>query len=149
MYDNTYHYSAQVLAKYDNPGLARSIWGEGKEGKTWQYTYFLTKLKEVHRHVSELAGYLNASYFGFTKISDEKLNAIAGEYGSVEEFVDRAIEQTAHGNASDLGAVLSWVRNLRTQASPDGRTGPCLRIALDPTSVGTVDVHEPELTPLV
>jgi hypothetical protein len=94
VYDNTYRYAARVLAKYDNPDLARSVWGEGKDGKTWQFMYLLTEPREINRHVSELAGYLNASYFGFTKISDEKLDAIAAKYGSVEEFVDRAIEQT-------------------------------------------------------
>jgi integrase len=56
--------------------------------------YFLTEPRKINKHVSELAGKLNASYFGFTKISDEKLDAIAAEYGSFEEFVDRAIERT-------------------------------------------------------
>jgi hypothetical protein len=75
VYDNAYRYAARVLAKYDNPELASSVWGEGEEGKTWQYMYFLTEPREINTHVSELAGYLNASYFGFTKISDKKLDA--------------------------------------------------------------------------
>ena len=79
VYDNTYHYAARVLAKHDNPDLARAVWGEGEGGRTWRYMYFLTKPKEINRHVPELAGSLNASYFGFTKISDEKLEAIAAE----------------------------------------------------------------------
>jgi hypothetical protein len=94
VYDNAYRYAARVLAKYDNLDLARSVWGEGGGGKTWRYMYFLTKPRETNRHVSELAGKLNASYFGFTKIADQRLDAIAAEHGSVEEFVDRAIKQT-------------------------------------------------------
>src|SRR5215212_562122 len=62
VYDNTYRYAARVLAKYDNPDLASSVWGKGEGGKTWQYMYFLTEPREINRHVSELAGYLNASY---------------------------------------------------------------------------------------
>src|SRR5215218_4955093 len=58
VYDNTYRYAAWVLAKYDNPDLARSVWGAGKDGETWQYMYFLTEPREINRHVSELAGYL-------------------------------------------------------------------------------------------
>jgi hypothetical protein len=29
VYDNTYHYAARVLAKHDNPDLARTVWGKG------------------------------------------------------------------------------------------------------------------------
>jgi hypothetical protein len=34
VYDNTYRYAARVLAKYDNPDLASSVWGGGEGGKT-------------------------------------------------------------------------------------------------------------------
>lgn len=38
--------------------------------------------KELNRHVSELADYLNAAYFGFTKIADERFSMIATTNGS-------------------------------------------------------------------
>jgi hypothetical protein len=99
VYDNAYHYVARVLAKYDNRELATSVWGSNPKGQTWQCMYFLTKPEKVYRHASELANYLNAGYFGFTQIHERKLRTIADEYGSVEEFVKRAIEQTDHGSA--------------------------------------------------
>src|SRR5215213_8589745 len=92
VYDNAYRYAARVLAKYDNTDLARSVWGEGEDGRTWRYMYFLTKPRETNRRISEFADYLNAAYFGFTRISDEKLEAIATAYRSVEVLVDRMVE---------------------------------------------------------
>jgi hypothetical protein len=133
VYDNAYRYTARVLAKYDNPDLAKSVWGEGEGGNTWRYMYFLTQPRKTDRYVSEFADHLNVAYFGFTKISDEKLDAIATSYGSVEEFVDRIIDQhTEDDNVSALRTVLSWIRNLRTQVSPDGRFHykPLLLLAL-------------------
>lgn len=94
--------------------------GEGERGRTWRYMYFLTKPIKINRHVSALAKYLNAAYFGFTKISDNRLSAIAAEYGSIDQFIDRAFD-LGNDDSTALEAVLSWIRNLRTQASPDGR----------------------------
>jgi hypothetical protein len=87
VYGNTYHYVARVLATYNNERFARRVWGEDEGGETWEYMYFLTEPLEVDRHVSEFEGYLNAVYRGFTRISDEQLDAILGDYGSVDRFI--------------------------------------------------------------
>ena len=87
VYANTYHYVAQVLAKYENERFARRVWGEDADGKTWKYMYFLTEPLEVHRHVSELADYLNAEYRGFTRISDTKVDEILNDFGSIDNFI--------------------------------------------------------------
>ena len=91
MFGNTYHYVARVLAKYNNERFARRVWGEDEDGDTWEYMYFLTEPLEVHRHVSEFEGYLNAVYRGFTRISDRQLGAILDDYGSIEGLVEEII----------------------------------------------------------
>jgi hypothetical protein len=122
VYDSTYHYVAQVLAKHDNRELAEAVWGTNEQGQTWQLMYFLTEPREIDLPLSELANHLHRRYQGFTRISDERLDAIAEEYGSVEEFVDQVVNKGVNSdNESALKAVLSWIRNLRTQVSPDGR----------------------------
>jgi len=50
------------------------------------YIYFLTKPIEISRHVSQFENHLHKRYQGFTRISDERLQAIAEEYGSVEQY---------------------------------------------------------------
>lgn len=86
-YDNTYHWVARVLAKYDNEKFARAIWGDNGNDKTWQYMYFLSKPQKIEVPVSEYKGVLNAQYQGFTRIGDERLANIISEYGSVDNFI--------------------------------------------------------------
>jgi hypothetical protein len=69
VYDGFYHYVARVLAKYDNPECAESIWGTNDEGQTWRYMYFLTEPIEIYQPLFEFEGYLNSTYRGFTRIS--------------------------------------------------------------------------------
>lgn len=91
VYDNSYHYVAQVLMKYENENLARAVWGEDENGNTWQYIYFLTKPTAVNLSVVDLIGFLNSGYMGFTKISDEKIANIIDKFGSVESFIDQKV----------------------------------------------------------
>src|SRR5215217_783509 len=92
VYDNTYRYVARVLAKYDNPQFAEAVWGYDDDGRTWKYMYFLTRPMEVDRYVSEFENHLHKSYRGFTRISDERLEAIAEEYESVEQFINLLLD---------------------------------------------------------
>ena len=43
VFDSTYQYVAQVVAKFENQKFTKEVWGETDEGKTWQLMYFLTK----------------------------------------------------------------------------------------------------------
>ena len=64
--------------------------------------YFLTKPFEVHRHVSELADYLNAEYRGFTRISDRKLDEIAAAYGTTDAFIRDVLDYKGEGLPTQL-----------------------------------------------
>jgi hypothetical protein len=102
VYDNTYHYVARALAKYENEMFARRVWGEDENGKTWKYMYFLTKPLKVSRHVSELADYLNAEYRGFTRISDVKLDEIAEAYETIDAFIRDVLDYQGEGIPTQL-----------------------------------------------
>lgn len=102
MYGNTYHYVARVLAKYNNERFARRVWGEDEGGETWEYMYFLTEPLEVERHVSEFEGYLNAVYRGFTRISDDRLDAILDDYGSIEGLIKEILDYQDEGLPTQL-----------------------------------------------
>src|SRR5205823_3310813 len=79
---------ARVVAKYDNAKFATDIWGHDPDGETWSLMYFLTRPIETDVSVSALSSYLNASYRGFTWISDEKVEDIEQKYGSLDKFIE-------------------------------------------------------------
>jgi putative restriction endonuclease len=103
VYGNAYHYASRVLAKYDNWRFAQRVWDTNHEGKTWQYMYFLTKPVEVYGRVPALGEYLNQAYLGFTRISNEKVDEILNDFGSVDNFIHEMLGgpesgvSTAHG----------------------------------------------------
>jgi 5-methylcytosine-specific restriction endonuclease McrA len=101
-YNNTYHYVARVLAKYDNQRFARRIWGEDEDGKTWEYMYFLTKPIKVDQPLYEFEGYLHSRYQGFTRISNERLTEIAEDFGTIEGFVQEILEYDGEGLPNEL-----------------------------------------------
>src|SRR5437868_472581 len=57
VYNSTYRFVAEVIAKYDNPNFAREVWGTDPRGRTWNLMYFLTKPQPVSVPVSSLAEY--------------------------------------------------------------------------------------------
>lgn len=94
VYGNRYHFLSSVIGKLDNPGLASRIWGQDEDGNTWQYMYLLSRPQRVAIDVMRepVVNYLNKGYRGFTRISDEKVQAILKAYGSLDRFVQQVFE---------------------------------------------------------
>jgi len=91
VYDSHYHFLSTVHGKINNEALAKEIWGE-ENGKTWQLMYFLSKpLPPVNGPIPlfNLENYLNQRYLGFSKISDEKLNNINNQFGSIHTYLSQ------------------------------------------------------------
>lgn len=90
VYDNRYHFISTVLAKLHAPALASRIWGVDDEGKTWEYMYLLSQPREVDVGVFDepVVSYLSKGYRGFTQISEEKLDRIQNEFGSIDGFAE-------------------------------------------------------------
>jgi 5-methylcytosine-specific restriction endonuclease McrA len=102
VYDATYRYVARVLAKYDNPKRAESIWGTNDERQTWRYMYFLSEPIEIYQPLYEFEGHLNSSYRGFTRISDPRLDEIEEDYGSLDDFINEILEREDPNLPKDL-----------------------------------------------
>ena len=77
VFDSTYQYVAQVVAKFENQKFAKEVWGETEEGKTWQLMYFLTKPVAISIKTSDLTDFLSKGYMGFSRIGEDKVSIIA------------------------------------------------------------------------
>jgi len=98
-----YHYAARVIAKYNRRQFAKRLWGTKDGGETWKYMYFLTEPDEVDGHVLDTASYLRRGYFGFTKISDENVNQILSDFGSVDNFIHKRLNGPESGVGTKRG----------------------------------------------
>jgi hypothetical protein len=88
VFESTYQYVAQVVAKFDNQKFAKEIWGETDDGKTWQLMYFLTKPIAISIKTSDLSDFLSKGYMGFSRIGEDKVSLIEKTFGSVQKFIE-------------------------------------------------------------
>ncbi|SMC23755.1 AAA domain (dynein-related subfamily) [Desulfacinum hydrothermale DSM 13146] len=91
VYNKTYQYVAEVLKKTRNEKCARELWGSDADGKTWELMYFLSKPRKIQIPVQNLSRYLNRSYRGFTKISQDKVQNIIKEFGDLKNFINKQL----------------------------------------------------------
>jgi MoxR-like ATPase len=97
VFEHHYRYAAQVIAKYDNESFANDVWGRDPDGRTWSLMYFLTAPRATDVSVSALSNHLNSNYMGFFRISDEKVDGIEQEYGSVDRFMETELMSAEDG----------------------------------------------------
>jgi len=94
VYDGFYHYAMQVKGKYENEELAKKVWGTNENNETWKFMYFLKRPQIPNIGpvpLIQLQSYLNRRYQGFWKISDEKIDRIENEFGSIEKFIEQMV----------------------------------------------------------
>ncbi|WP_200828610.1 AAA family ATPase [Caballeronia choica] len=82
-----YRFVAKVLYKVDSINLARALWGQTDDGKTWQYIFFLSKPTPVEIPLSALTAYLPKQFFGFARVGDDNHSKILSAFDSLDEFV--------------------------------------------------------------
>lgn len=87
VYGSTYRYIARVTAKLENADLARAIWGELPDGKTWQHMFLLTKPLPIQQKVIDHKDYLASNYQGFSKAGPDTLKSIERQFGSIDAFI--------------------------------------------------------------
>lgn len=93
-----YRFVAKVVHKLDTINLARALWGQTDDGKTWQYMFFLSKPIPIDVALSSLTSLLPKQYFGFARIGNENAAKVLAAYGSLDKFVDNVF---LHPMASD------------------------------------------------
>jgi hypothetical protein len=116
-YKGAYHYVSTLLAKYNEPGLARAIWEQDADGEvdgdTWQYMYFLTKpvkIKAPTRWVASNLGLSSKEYRRFTRVAPSKIKTVISSQGSIDNFINRLLdrrEDVANGSTTSVPAIVS------------------------------------------
>lgn len=80
-------FAAEVALKTKNTEMAKYLWGEDENNKTWEFMYFLVNAEEVNLPIANLNKYLGYSdtYFprGFMAIDQEKANKLFVRYGDL------------------------------------------------------------------
>ena len=79
--------AATVLMKVDNPSLATALWGNQPEGPPRLISFFNKPHVGEVPIVSQMLGYLDQEYSGFTRLNPEKRENILNAFGSLEIFV--------------------------------------------------------------
>lgn len=94
VYDNQYRFLSSVLGKFNSSALASKIWGKDDLGKTWEYMYLLSEPVAIDIGVlsEPVVNYLNRGYRGFTRISDEKVQALLKAYDGLENFIQQTFD---------------------------------------------------------
>lgn len=88
-YANHYRFVSSVIGKVNSSSLATRIWGTDDKEQTWQYMYLLSKPQPTNVPVLSIpvSSLLNKGYRGFTKISNEKIEAVLKRYPTLDAFL--------------------------------------------------------------
>ena len=105
VFASTYRFVAQVKTKLENKELANAIWGSDSAGNTWSLIHFLSKPLPINVPVRDLADQLNKGYMGFTRISEDRVQALETNYGSVKAFVDQRLINVPTESLHPLNAI--------------------------------------------
>jgi hypothetical protein len=120
-YKGAYHYVSTLLAKYNEPDLARAIWeGDTEEEAnedTWEYMYFLARPVKINAPTDWVAtnlGLSNKEYRRFAKIASPKVKAVVDAQGSIDNFIDRLLDRRVDSeDGSTIPATSTASRPLR------------------------------------
>ena len=89
-YKKRIHFVSKIVYKTQNYDLARDVWGTDDEDKTWEHIYFFEKPFKLDSAIltENFDKYLHKTFQGFTKLSDERIEKIIQDYGSIEVFLN-------------------------------------------------------------
>jgi hypothetical protein len=117
-----YTFLSKVLFKAKNKNFAIENWGKSPENDTREYMYLLeqpTKLKPPQK-ASAVSKYLPGRYMGFTRLSDDRLDKIAKDYLSLEDFVNRYFPNAGIEPPPTPGVAFWWVNQGHSYSEDQG-----------------------------
>lgn len=79
---------ARLTFKARLPEFARALWGDSKDGRTWELTCFLSPPVRIFVPAERLTEFIDDRYQAFTRIDPGRLTQICGRFGSADEFVE-------------------------------------------------------------
>lgn len=85
--------AAEIAMKVRNPELAKYLWQEDANGKTWEYIYFMTNDVTFNVDIEKLNKYLdyedNYHPQGFMAIRQEKVDKLLSSYGDLISLLEK------------------------------------------------------------
>lgn len=85
--------AAEIAMKVRNPNLASYFWQKDRDGKTWEYIYFMINDVSFDLEISKLNKYLNykENYHpqGFMAVEHEKADQLLSVYGDLISLLQR------------------------------------------------------------
>jgi hypothetical protein len=107
-FDGAYRYYSKVLGRYDNSLAANAIWGESSNGEaSRELMFFLSEPIALTLPTKELQDYLPKSLERFNQVSDDIMDRIEGDFGSVERFFrHRLLNMNAGGPVLDMSGII-------------------------------------------
>jgi len=107
-FDGAYRYYGKVLGRYDNGRAATAIWGESSEGdNNRELLFFLSEPIALTLPTTELTDYLPESKEPFSQVSDENMERIEADFGSVERFFrHRLLNVNVGGPVLDMSGII-------------------------------------------
>ncbi len=112
--------AATVIGKEDNSALAEQVWGSNGAAP-FQLVYFLSEPRACDVPVASLEEHLPSNIRGFSKVTDDKVENMIRDYGSVENFVQQGLLGQSVSDDSHVsdpwGEFVEWCR--RFLAQPD------------------------------
>lgn len=111
-FDKAYHFSSKVVFKTRNEKLAKKLWGSMPDGSTWEYIYFLTRPDPIVPPLSSevTSDWLQSMFQGFSRVSEEKVNALRNKFGSLDGFIqDGAMVRKDDSHAGLLTVVVEAI----------------------------------------
>lgn len=110
--------SSYVVAKIDSPELASKVWGEYEDGP-YRLMYFLSKPRFCNIPVSSMPEYFGQRYYGFTRVSEEKVKRIIDDFGSFDNFIDQKLT----GKETSIVKPRFWVEKTLVKGRSDRESG--------------------------
>lgn len=129
-YKGSYRHYAKVLGRYDNVRAAKEIWGKGNgEEAARELMFFLSEPIPLSLPRDQLTDYFPNEYGSFDQMSDEVIDRIEADFGSVERFFRRRLLNTgAGGPILDMSGIIQLserehtrLRTFDPQNSKEGR----------------------------
>ena len=107
-FDGAYRYYGKVLGRYDNRRAANAIWGDKQDvDAANELLFFLSEPITLTLPVGELRDYLPAAEDGFIQVSEETMERIEADFGSVERFFrHRLLNINVGGPVLDMSGII-------------------------------------------
>ncbi len=107
-FDGAYRYYGKVLGRYENQRAAAAIWGgSDADSSARELLFFLSEPISLSLPLAELRDYLPPAADRFVQLSDEVMERIEGDFGTVERFFrHRLLNTNVGGPVLDMSGII-------------------------------------------